>query len=1262
VLTTLANATDLSTWANQVAATADLPDLVRRLLLTTVDLNRLHLRAGEGTRYSGWDGVVECLSGNAYAHAGLSVWEMGTDARVKKKADADYATRTADPLGVDPAKSTFVFVTPRRWRDKETWAEEKAQAGPWREVRVIDADDLEGWLTLSPVVHAWISSKIGKAPEQVEDLATFWSDWTGATAPAFSGDLVVAGREDDARKITEFVQGQPGVQTVQADSQEEALAFIGAAVAQLPDPERTAVFDRALIVRDGSAWREIVACGQPLILLPTFSAFEGGGRARDKHHVLAPVGREVAPTAAMVTLSPVRRDAVTTALRALGMQQERAATLATQARRSLLSLRRRLALNPELQQPSWARPGVSRALMTAMLLGAWNEAHQGDREVVAQLANDDYDRVAAELTQLAYLSDPPLRRIGRTWFINSREDAWTLLNRYLTSAEVERFRAVCVQVFGAVDPALALPDDERWMASVHGRVRAESGLLRGSLADSLAMAATLNEAMPVAGVATGGELAVSVVRQILRQANGDETGDLWRSLDDVLPTLAEAAPDEFLAAVDTNVRGANSSLLQILEGANGTGFTSRWYHSGLLWAFERLAWSPEYLTRCALALAQLAHVQLDRRVGNSPRGTLRAIFLPWHVQTAASAEQRSRTLDTLRQREPDIAWTLMTSLLPQDHDIGSYTNAPEWRRWKPEDGPAVTIAEYRKIVRDIVAKLFEDAASDNERLPDIVGRFTQFPEEAQEEVLQRLSNTDPSSLAPAVRFNIGSRLRNLVSHHRRFPDAKWVMESSWVDRLAALYERWQPEDLVERYGWLFTHYPDLINIPEDDVQHYGEAQRQAQAIAAREIYDAEGFVGILHVAERNVAWVVARAISPGGLLRDEDELAILGFLGSEIDWRRLLAMNYVHHKNLALDAGQAWVDRVFSDATAWRPRKVADFLRSLPANPATWQRLDGCDTEVKSLYWQDFPPHGPTTQADYEYAARQLIGHGRAWTAADMLAMASHGEDRSIDPMLVLEALETAVHTPLGGYAHDGNLGYDIGRLLDLLNAADGLPEERLAGLEWAILPLFRFDQRPMKVLHRQLAADPQFFVDVMSLAFRGENDESRADLDEDTKARAQIAYYLLDGWRIVPGTTEDGSVDAGQLNAWVDAARQLLAASGRIRIGEQRTGHVLKYAQPEADGSWPPVPVRDLIERVGSDDIETGFLVEERNSRGVWSKDLREGGAQERTLAEKYRGFAEPLANGWPRTAAMLRRIADSYDSDARQEDESMELRENLE
>lgn len=79
---------------------------------------------------------------------------------------------------------------------------------------------------------------------------------------------------------------------------------------------------------------------------------------------------------------------------------------------------------------------------------------------------------------------------------------------------------------------------------------------------------------------------------------------------------------------------------------------------------------------------------------------------------------------------------------------------------------------------------------------------------------------------------------------------------------------------------------------------------------------------------------------------------------------------------------------------------------------------------------------------------------------------------------------------------------------------------------------------------------------------------------------------------------------------------------------------------------------VRDLIEEPASEELERGIEIGVYNSRGVFMKAQTEGGLQERQLAERYQGYANQVGDRWHRTAAMLRRIAQSYVSDARRED----------
>jgi hypothetical protein len=72
---------------------------------------------------------------------------------------------------------------------------------------------------------------------------------------------------------------------------------------------------------------------------------------------------------------------------------------------------------------------------------------------------------------------------------------------------------------------------------------------------------------------------------------------------------------------------------------------------------------------------------------------------------------------------------------------------------------------------------------------------------------------------------------------------------------------------------------------------------------------------------------------------------------------------------------------------------------------------------------------------------------------------------------------------------------------------------------------------------------------------------------------------------------------------------------------------------------------------------IEQGVIIGVHNARGVTSRGMLDGGQQERALAQRYNGWAEALKFDSPRTSGMLREIARSYETHARNFDEAAEL-----
>ena len=229
---------------------------------------------------------------------------------------------------------------------------------------------------------------------------------------------------------------------------------------------------------------------------------------------------------------------------------------------------------------------------------------------------------------------------------------------------------------------------------------------------------------------------------------------------------------------------------------------------------------------------------------------------------------------------------------------------------------------------------------------------------------------------------------------------------------------------------------------------------------------------------------------------------------------------------------------------------------------------------------------------------------------------------------------------------------YELQRLLEVLRSSD-LDEDRLASLEWQLLPGLGYDV-PAPTLERRLARDPDFFVELLSMCFK------RADGSTERqphKEAAQNAYRLLDEWQILPGSTErGGEVDEAQLNGWIDKAFRLLAEADRTEIGGLHIGRVFAHAKEDQDGTWPTEPIRNAIDRLGRDEVERGFASQIYNNRGGTTRSLTDGGKQEYELADRFERWEARIRDGWPRTAAVLRSLAQGYRAQGQVEDEEAE------
>src|ERR1035438_9039733 len=178
----LIDATDLSQWAERLDAKGLFPQLLERLILVSSgnSTKQLLFRSGDSIHQEGWDGICEQYANSSlqWLPTGISGWELATQRNgLRGKADDDYNKRSADPGGLDPRHTAFVFATLRRWSQGAKWAQSKRVGGTWRDVRVLHADDLVQWIELFPSVGYWLAAHLGKVLTGTLPLADVWKEW-----------------------------------------------------------------------------------------------------------------------------------------------------------------------------------------------------------------------------------------------------------------------------------------------------------------------------------------------------------------------------------------------------------------------------------------------------------------------------------------------------------------------------------------------------------------------------------------------------------------------------------------------------------------------------------------------------------------------------------------------------------------------------------------------------------------------------------------------------------------------------------------------------------------------------------------------------------------------------------------------------------------------------------------------------------------------------------------------------------------------------
>ncbi|HWD77850.1 MAG TPA: toll/interleukin-1 receptor domain-containing protein [Kribbella sp.] len=1053
--------------------------------------------------------------------------------------------------------------------------------------------------------------------EGLEDLQKWFETWRYFTSPPLPGDLFVLGRDREAERLCSWLDAEPSVLTVYAPGRSEAAAFVAMTVAAHRPETRAA----RVTTREG--WQHCRTLTGPYLAVVDTPDVEVGLGDAVGGHVVVVLQSPDQPGSDPLVLPRIPRDKAAEAFAAAGIPPGEADLYGAIARRSISSLRRKLA--PFAGPPDWTRPPDSALVAPLVLAGRWSAGADADRVEVAELIEGELSELDDFLARVDSGGDPLLHRSGARWQLADPQDAWVLLRGKLSSEDLRRWRACAIKVLSEPDPALVLPPGERIYAGVRGHVRKWSAELRHGLAQGAALLGETDQAL--ADGVTGADHAAIAVRDLLAKANDDATGLLWRSLCDVLPLLAEAAPGEFLDAVDLGLADPAQVMRRFFddEEAAPRSFPP---HTGLLWALESISWS-DHLPMVVTVLAELARIDPGGRTSNRPAESLLVLLQAWYPYLNLPDGQRTELVKAVCRRTPDVGWNLVLALLGDSsgHLLIS-PRRPEVRLDWPVPEPPVNSDDHPAFRDDLVTVLLAALVPEPRRWSAFFEELPHLTRAQWDRVVAGLQELDVDRLSGEERFQLWSVLNEKIAQHRHYAAAEWALPEDLLARLEVCAGTIEPEGNVRRHARLFGWHPNLAGIdPFDHEAHRVELDR-LRLDAVRGVLRDHGVSGLAELAQASAVpqLVGAAAAEVAGDDIREDALAVLG--------QEVWASGWVNE--MARTLGEEWAETT-AKLLEGQPN-LLDFLLAIPVDHAL-PMLPWAGDEVSRGYWAAVR-FWPLPAGLEEQFVTQLLSHRRPWAAINALALALHGPEHSPLPAsLVEEALTRGLDQDVD--EPDQHAIYQVGRLLDFMIEA-GTDAVAVARLELLYNPGLKYRRKP-RVLYRILAEDPVAYVDLYCTVHSTEGANPAP-----ARVHSWLAMFEM---RTVPGHTDDG-LDEAVLKDWVSRARALFAERGRAESGDRSIGTVLSGSPDGADGAWPAEAVRDVLDVADGTFLREGFATGLANNRGMTVRDSYAGGEQERELAARYRAWAQRMNVGWPRVAAVLNRYAAELEREGRRND----------
>lgn len=1255
---------DLEDWANRVDCKYNLPHLIRKLILATLDLKEikaLQFSYGEDVQTGGYDGELLTTSEKIFIPLGESVWEFGTTNNKKGKADEDYEKRKQNPLDKNPSDVTYVNVNCKKYRDKKKWIGEKKKDNFWKDVRYLDAIDIEQWLELAPTVELWLAEKLKKPTLGIYTIEEYWKLWSeNETLKIIPEMLLGDSRVNEIEKVKSFVDNNEKALYIKSITTDEAVAFPLAVFKSFDVLSELEI----VIIDNRESFNLFIQSDKPLIIVAKFKleSIDLNNATQKNHKVIIPISlADEIRSESKIQLPIISRNTFEEGLKKMGIDFEQVSVLTKSSGRNISVLKRLLKFD-DISKPKYFDNIDVKDIFPMLLMNRFSEERSGDAEIIEKLSGKTFAEYLHFLKILATLEDSPVYFINGVWRLVSPTDTWLYFGKYLTQQDFIFFKEACLLVLGEIHHKYTLPLKDRgnYFQTPENKTKYSSNLKEG-ICETLAVISAFGNDYGMNSISNVSSYIDNIVQKILEMDIS-----VWRSLSSNLMILSEASPEVFLKNLERIIK--DKSIVSFFEVQESFLHTSNDL-APLLWCLDILAWFPEHLMRVSIALIEIISISPEKlQTSNTPFSNLQNIYRTWYPQTNTLLEDRKKILEILIKRYPETLYGFLYSLVGNTNDSAFHTPRPKWKLFSELREIRVTQGEVYYMRDFCFNNIIEMSKGNIKRILSLIDLLDDIELDKLDKALSviemslELDNMDKNEI-----YHV---FRKFIGRHRNYPTAHWALPNDILSKIENIAIKFKRNDILTDSYLFEEHHPEFIEGRQSqDFRKHDEEILLRRLRFVEEIIDKYKIEEIFNLATKTqYPYLYGHTLAISDKLSERDKQIIYNQIESTEDKYVDLAKEFIRisENKTNLETQIEVLENLIKLGLS--KNGIVKFLNSLRGRIDLWKFIVELENDdVDKMYWKSQKGFLYTeSKEELFFALDKLYQYNKSITFLNTLGWGGYVYKDSLTSEEILTALEKISLAESDDSSHFDHSHFR--NLLDLLYLKTDYDVERAAKIEMKFIFVFTgggsYSPKP-KNLYNLMSQKPEEYFGILSQVYLPNEDELREAERQKIKNDPIYQQILRAGWEIfdsfnvVPSMQEDGCLNSEVLKKWVDEVRELALKNYRVEITDNSIGKLLaKYPINIKENKGFPVEIYDVIEEIGTEEFKNAFRMQISNNLGLTTRGAFEGGDIERSKANYFNSLFEETKFTHPNVSLIFKSLRDRFLDQARWEDENALLR----